>query len=79
MKPSEFLKRLGIRKLCEECNWDARDIRLHLKRECEISPKNMSRVMRQIKNFLYEHVAETTDNTRLKEFLTKLRGEIYGG
>ena len=77
MKPSEFLKRLGMQKLCEGCNWDVRDVRLSLKRECEISPKNVSRVMRQIKDFVKEQVAEMAHSSRITEFMNKLKGEKY--
>lgn len=78
MKISEYIKTNGILKICEKCNYDIRDIRLNLLRETDASEKDdsqLSRVLKDFKNFINDKVKQVRDNHRIEEIKRKLKGD----
>ena len=77
MKMQAYLKQLGMLKLCELCNWDLADIRLHLYRETDIDKgTQLSRAMAEFKSFVKDYLnISLKDRKRIEELLIKLRGE----
>lgn len=78
MKVSEYIKEKGILKISELCNWDIADIKYHLLRETDIEANSqLSRIMKDFKNFFNEKTKHIRNNYRIKEIKEKLERNDY--
>ena len=76
MKISEYLKSKAIEKICEENSYDLKAIRLSIMSDCNLpNGFDLSRCMKQFKNFIAETMDKTADKIRMKELMRKLYGE----
>ena len=76
MKISEYLKSKAIEKICEENSCDLKTIKLSIMSDCNLSKGfDLSRCMKQFKNFIAETMDNTADKERMKELMQKLYGE----
>lgn len=73
MKIQELIKTKGIQKIFEECNYDLRDVREYIKRECNLTKNvDLSRTMRDFKVYLKNHLNKR-DKSKIDEIISKLK------
>ena len=72
MKISKLINYYGNLKILEICNFDLKDVREHLIRECNLSKNyDLSKVMKKIKNILIHNLSN--HSKRIEEILRKIR------
>ena len=75
MKTSSYITEQGMYKIAERCNWDLRDIKLHLLRETDIEKgTQLSRVMRKFKDLINNQTETVRISPRILEIKKKLEG-----
>ena len=73
----KYIKKMGLIKICELCNWDLRDIRLHLIRIVHIRDARLTTVMKQFRDLFKEKTEVYKKDPKLIEIIKKLKGEEY--
>ncbi|MBD5401298.1 hypothetical protein HDR58_00655 [bacterium] len=75
MKISTYIKLRGIQAILDECSSDLKAVRQHIFRQCDLEKKaDISKTMKQFKNYLNNQPLSKGDEMLLAEFMKKLRG-----
>ena len=74
MKAVNYIKSRGIRAILEDCNFNFRSVKAHLKRHCKIT--NFSTILPAFKKFLKEN--EHFSN-KIEKLLEKIIKENFRG
>lgn len=73
MKISEYEKLKGRLQILEDCNFDLKDVRQHLIRECNIEKGyDLSKIMRKYKEILANRPQNSAAEALLNEFMDKI-------
>lgn len=73
MKISEYIKYMGLIKICEICNWDLKEIRLLLMRKTQIRDGQISREMKNFKTIFDQKNEIYKQDPKLTEIINKLK------
>lgn len=73
MKISDYIKKMGLVKICELCNWDLFDIKKHLSRNAEGSDSQFSREMQKFKALFLEKTEIYRNDPKIEEIIRKLK------
>lgn len=73
---SKYEKRLGRLQILKECNFNLKDVRLHLIRECNL-PKgyDLSKQMKEYKKLIEEKSMLSRGDVLFFEFMDKIKEE----
>ena len=74
MKAHDYIKKMGRVKIAEICNWDLEDIRLHLKRETDVTESQISREMQEFYTLFNQKTEIYRTDPRIEELISKLKG-----
>ena len=75
MTIGKYIKKMGLIKISELCNWDLKDIRHYIIRVTNICDGRLSVVLKQFKSLFIEKTEIYKKDPLLVEIITKLKGE----
>lgn len=76
MKINQYIKLCGIERILDECNNNLREVKAHLRRECDIPEDyDFSYTMRIFKNSLDKIYNSSHAKELIAEVLQQLQGE----
>lgn len=79
MKIAEYERFIGRLEILKKCDYDLKDVRQHLIRECELSKGfDLSKHINAYKQLIEKETAPTKADVLIAEYLQKLKGENYG-
>ena len=70
-----YIKRMGLIKIAEVCNWDLMDIRLHLIRNARVKDSKLSNSLKWFEALFEEKAEIYKKDPLLLEVIEKLKGE----